>query len=79
MPLPAESQCWEIFGEWLIVATRQFTRKVPQHVSALLDITLFSDKHKENGYCQYIVTPFWVNMIDDLQKTSCHDLKNEGN
>ena len=46
---------------------------------ALLDITLFSDKHKQNGHCQYIVTPFWVNMIDDLQKTSCRDLKNEGN
>ena len=27
----------------------------------------------------YIFTPFWVNLMDDLQKTSCHNLKNEWN
>ena len=52
--LPAARQSWEIFGESLIVATRQFTRKVSQHVAALLDISLFSDKHWENGHCLYI-------------------------
>ena len=79
MPLPAERQCWEIFGESLIVSTRQFTRKVPQHITALLDITLFSDKQQENGHCQYIFTLFWVNLIDALPKTTYYDLKNEGN
>ena len=28
--------------------------------------------------CIYF-TPFWVNLMDDLQKTSCHNLKNEWN
>ena len=46
---------------------------------ALHFITLFSDKHKENGLCLYIFTPFWENQMDGLQKTSCHDLENEGN
>ena len=47
-------QCCKIFGESLIVATRQFTRKIPQQPGALHIITLFSDERKENGHCLYI-------------------------
>ena len=56
-----------------------FPNIVSQQAGALHYITLFSDKHKENGHCLYILTPFWVNQMDGLEKTRCHDLKNEGN